>query len=732
MSHDARLHYDVDWHEVDWHELADEQRGDAPASSPRHRLRWLLACYAVGLLIVLARAVQLELSGGAEFRDLASRPVERLVPLAAERGRILARDGTVLAADREARALAIHYRYLQSPPNERWLRRQARARLSRAERRDSAAVTAAQEALRVELRGLHRRLAAMCGVSESQWSKRTARIQRRVEQLAESINRRRLEKFVEQTSTVPEDETQGVVGILTGMFAPPERLPPAEVTVAEEIAYHRVVDELPPHAAQSIADLPAAFPGVKVIVYTRRNYPHASLASNVVGHVGTASSARATLVAEETATEATETIGLLGIESRFESELSGVAGRELRYTDRRGELLETRVDQKAIPGRDVVLTIDVELQRFAEQLLDRFARHQGLQDEAHEAEEQGGAVLVMDVRSGEILSAASEPRFDPNWFATGDPRVEAVLAAQGRPLFDRATRMAIPPGSVFKPLTAMALLEHGVVRADTPFACQGYLDDPERMRCQIFRQHGIGHGDVTLADALAQSCNVYFFHHARALGPNALLAWSQRLGFGRTMGSDIGQLTAGHVPTANELEQRLAVESFSIGQGTLTATPLEVLGMYAAIANGGYLLEPKFTRAASAKALPLAAAATLSIERRIAGLDDATLAAVRAGLERVVEDPAGTAFATVRMADFPIAGKTGTAETGGGQPDHAWFAGYAPANAPQVAFVVVLEHGGSGSTAAGTIAKNLVQRMRQLGYFGEAQTAEKAFPPGKG
>jgi len=123
---------------------------------------------------------------------------------------------------------------------------------------------------------------------------------------------------------------------------------------------------------------------------------------------------------------------------------------------------------------------------------------------------------------------------------------------------------------------------------------------------------------------------------------------------------------------------------------------------------------------------------SLPADRRIAGLDNATLAAVRVGLERAVEDPAGTAFATVRLADFPIAGKTGTAETGGGLPDHAWFAGYAPANAPRVAFVVVLEHGGSGSTAAGTIAKNLVQRMRQLGYFGEARTAENAFPPGKG
>ncbi len=115
-------HYDIDWHAI-----ADEQRDEKAGSRPRHRLRWILSLYAAALLLVLGRAVQLELSGGAEFRRIASRPIEKLVPLPAERGRILARDGTVLAADHEAWALAMHYRYLQSPLDARWLRRQARS-----------------------------------------------------------------------------------------------------------------------------------------------------------------------------------------------------------------------------------------------------------------------------------------------------------------------------------------------------------------------------------------------------------------------------------------------------------------------------------------------------------------------------------------------------------------------------------------------------------------------------
>jgi penicillin-binding protein 2 len=182
------------------------------------------------------------------------------------------------------------------------------------------------------------------------------------------------------------------------------------------------------------------------------------------------------------------------------------------------------------------------------------------------------------------------------------------------------------------------------------------------------------------------------------------------------------------------LKQASDVQMFAIGQGTLTATPLEVLQMYAAIANGGYLLQPTFTRDAvvDEHARDANESSGPPAGRKIAGLADESLAAVRAGLERVVEDAVGTAFDSVRISDFAIAGKTGTAETGGGQADHAWFAGYAPAKSPRVAFVVVLEHGGSGSTAAGTMTRHLVQRMRQLGYFPTEVPAKDVFPPGKG
>jgi penicillin-binding protein 2 len=719
-------------HDFDWSEIAARHDAKPPANT-RHRLRWILAFYALALAIVLLRAVQLELSDGEAFRSWAARPAEKIVALAAPRGRILARDGTVLAADRPARALWVHYRYLETPPDPRWLRRLSRARLSRAQRRDPAALAAADQKVRNEMADLHHRLAVLCKLGDAEWRNCTRRIQLRVTKLAEEVNRRRVKRYGEQTSTASGDSPLGVTAILAGLFAPPEPLPPAEVIVVEETAYHRVVDDLPPEAAKTIQHHPDAFPGVTIVPYTRRGYPQGTLAANVVGHVGPRADAETTMVAGKTRQTTVAAAGQMGLERSGESILSGTPGQAREFADRRGKLLSTEIERPGVPGRDIVLTLDSQLQRFAEGLLDRFARRSGDRSAGVPPASHGGAIVVMDVHSGEILAAASEPRFDPNWFAGGEPRVAAVLADPRQPLFDRATKMAIPPGSVFKPLVALALLEHGVVDAEKTFTCQGYLHDPDHLRCQVFRSQGIGHGDVTLAGALARSCNVYFFHHATALGAAPLVDWARRFGFAAIAAVDWPDQAAGHLPDVAELDQQSQLAMFAIGQGSLTATPLEVVRMYAAIANGGYLVGARFTRDGADRDPPShdQPDSEPAARARIAGLDAASLAAVREGLRQVVLDPAGTAFEAMRAVEVPIAGKTGTAETGGRQADHAWFAGYVPADHPRWAFVVALEHGGSGASAA-AIAAGLVQHMVHLGYLPQAVTAEKEFPPGKG
>jgi penicillin-binding protein 2 len=236
-----------------------------------------------------------------------------------------------------------------------------------------------------------------------------------------------------------------------------------------------------------------------------------------------------------------------------------------------------------------------------------------------------------------------------------------------------------------------------------------------------------------LGDALAQSCNVYFFHAADQMGPAPLVNWATRFGFGRPAGIDLPGESAGRVPTPatiRDLEGHAwragDTQALAIGQGSLMVTPLQVARLMAAVANGGSLVTPHvvsdlgLVQLADGQSGSDESEETISTQppQPIKGLQPSTLRIIQEGLRRVVADPAGTAYATVRLKSVSIAGKTGTAETGGGRADHAWFAGYAPADSPKVAFVVVLQHAGSGTAAAGPVAKRLVLRMQQLGYFG--------------
>ncbi|MBI3838830.1 MAG: hypothetical protein HY288_12975, partial [Planctomycetia bacterium] len=581
----------------DWQEIVDDQAVE-PVAGSRVRLRWILALFGLALAAIFARAVQLELSYGDAYRQLAAKPLERTVTLSASRGRILARDGTTLAEDRKATGLAVHFRYFETPSDPEWLRRLARSRLARALRRKPAQIAAMEETLRGEFADLHRRLARMCKLSDEQWKARTEVIQRRVQTLASRVNQRRLDRFEERFANESPNSELSVAAILAGLFTPPEQVAPPGVLVAEQTAYHRIVDEVAPAIAAEIESHAKDFPGVKIVEYTRRDYRLGPVAAHLVGHVGSRTGLASTNISSESRKSDDEVVGLMGMERQFEAALRGQPGSELQSTDRRGNLLSSVRQREPVPGRDVVLTIDPQLQLTAEQLLDRAIRRRE-QQQSRSGLAAGGAIAVMDVHTGEVVCAASGPRFDPNLLAGGNPRVEAVLRDPRRPLFDRVSKMAIPPGSAFKPLTALALLRNHVIEPTQTFHCQGYLTDSDRLRCQIFRQHGIGHGDVSLADALAQSCNVYFFHHVAELGAASLLDWASRFGFGQATGIDLPDEAAGQLPTPSQLRQLSQTQAMAIGQGAFTATPMQILRMYAAIANGGYLITPRLTRDAA-------------------------------------------------------------------------------------------------------------------------------------
>ncbi|HEY2253468.1 MAG TPA: penicillin-binding transpeptidase domain-containing protein, partial [Planctomycetaceae bacterium] len=334
---------------------------------------------------------------------------------------------------------------------------------------------------------------------------------------------------------------------------------------------------------------------------------------------------------------------------------------------------------------------------------------------------------------------ASAPRFDLSLFTDHDGTAwNEALADPRKPLFHRATEMALPPGSVFKVLSAIAFVESGKLDPLRQFHCQGYLDDPDRNRCLIFRSFGASHGDINLIDALARSCNVYFFSAARRIGAAPLYEWAARFGFGRPTGIDLPGERGGNLPPSSSTlapsrrghrGSRADGEALqlAIGQAKLTTTPLQIARFMAAVGNGGRLVTPKLVESVGPATIDDRSigddSPRESATPRIPELSSRTLDWVRMGLGQVVADRHGTGYKTVRLNQIAIAGKTGTAEPGGGQPDHAWFAGYVPAERPKIAFVVVLENAGSGGHAAGPVARKFVQSLLAHGLIERNQVA---------
>jgi penicillin-binding protein 2 len=734
---------------------ADEHPAPLVVDS-RRRLRICLAGFLTAAALVLGRAVQLQVTQGRALCEEAARPLSRLELLPGVRGRILASSGEVLACDRQVLCLAVHYRHLEEPINPAWLRQMARSRLSRAERSRAERLAAAEADVRAERIQTTRRLAEVCGLSASQWASRAGQIQSRVQRIAGRVQStphapREIARHAERDEynscgRIVKRICNAIVETLKASMNEP---PPEHMPIAEEHEYHVMAEDLPLATVARIEAHPELYPGTKIVQRRRRTYPGGRLAAHVLGHLGPAEAAELA----SGVYDPDDRPGRMGLERQYESLLHGRRGLALETTDHSGRLLGASRQREPGVGRDLVLTLDPKLQAAAESLLDSALQRRSLG--ASPPEPAGGAIVVMDVRDGSIRASASAPAFSPGVFAGGrGGEAAALLDDPAHPLLDRVLKMAIPPGSVFKIVTAAALLESAGLNPEETYVCQGYLDSPERWRCEVYQRSGVGHGPVTLADALAVSCNVYFFHHARLLGPEPLVEWAGRLGFGRATGVDLPGESPGALPSPETVRrvQRRAWRtadtlSLAIGQSSLEATPLQVARLLAAVANGGQLVTPHVvsslglpasddeqplgkpawppgltdSRSLAPAATPATSLADDAIHvpapRPIAGLEAAALAAIRRGLEQAVSDPRGTAHAALSLDTIAVAGKTGTAQTGPGRAEHAWFAGYVPADEPRLALVVVLEHAGNADETAAPVARRLVLEMDKLGYF---------------
>jgi len=498
-------------------------------------------------------------------------------------------------------------------------------------------------------------------------------------------------------------------------------------------------------------------PGVHVQIEPIRQYVSGDLTSHLIGYVGRIPGESAEEYINRGYDPNSDRVGLTGVELAFEDDLRGHKGREHIEVDVAGRGIRTVGDPElAEPGHNVILTIDLELQRAMEGAL-----YQGMEAVGSKA----GVAIAMNPQTGEILGMVSLPSYDNNLFAEGISveEYERLSSDPQHPLVNHAISGLYPLGSTFKIVPAAAALQEGVVTPQTQFTCEGTLwlpnkyfpDDPEQAQPFYCWIHNWGeHGPVNFISGIAQSCDIYFYivggglGDFEGLGLERLADYARLFGLGELTGIDLPGENAGLVPsrkwkrlTYSEIWVTGDTYNMAIGQGFLLGTPLQILNATAALANGGTLYQPQIVyQVTDAEGRVLQSFAPEVI--REIPVSQENLALVREGMRAAVE------WGTAMNAYLPwvsVAGKTGTAEyftdenedgypdrdRKGNLPTHAWFTAFAPAEDPEIALVVLVEGGGEGSSTAVPVAAQILQHYFPLPSTGVLPEAEATPAPGE-
>ncbi len=434
-------------------------------------------------------------------------------------------------------------------------------------------------------------------------------------------------------------------------------------------------------------------PGVLIRIDPVRNYPYHELYSHTIGHLGE-------VTEEELAKDSTyrrlDFVGRTGVEASYEKVLRGKDGYEFVEVDARGREIGPLAEKRPeppVPGKDIYLTIDHRLQKLADELTKSYDR---------------AAVLGISVKNGAIICLLSRPQFDPNiFFSTINPSFwKNLVNNPSKPFYNRAISSGYPPGSTFKPVVALAALKDRIVTpATTLLPCTGTF----RYGNRTFKCWST-HGTLNLLGAIEQSCNVYFYQLGLRLSIDSLTEFCRRLGLGKRTGIDIPGESPGNLPSREYLDRRYGkgkwtrgtMLNFAIGQGEIMLTPLQLATLYCCIANEGYYYRPFLVSRIDSAGIRVKSTQPTRIDVSINKQD---IVQVKKALTRVVQFGTGRA---ARHSEITIAGKTGTAQNPP-RPDHAWFVGYAPAEAPEVVFAVLVENAGHGGTVAAPIVGELIR-----------------------
>jgi len=651
----------------------------------KNRLKVFIVAVILMFVGVVLRLGYLQIVKGDAYRLQYEKMLRNVESLPALRGRILDRNGYILAYDEPCYSLYLDYRLLTS--NKKWRRRQIRA--------------------------IARELSLPSDRAEKVFNLRLDTTLRLAEEAAKLSRRKDLgvaELSPSQAAAAREDLQSTISRIIWRMKRQEEIV---GMTVRGQRQAHRVVSGLDENAAVALRGEVDKTVGASIRPDNRRRYPYKSTACHIIGFTTQVwkedierhniSAAKGDWFARNRVNYRDgDRIGRGGIEMMCEQYLRGRRGYRVRQDRKLTE------DRPAAQGQDVHLTVDIRLQKDIEALMGG----------------RNGCIVVLGVPNREVLAMVSVPTYDINRYQQDFKKL--IADKVNLPLLHRAVKKLYPPGSTMKPLAALAALGAGTITPGTEYTCRGYLHVPGKFRC--WHRLG-GHGSIDMVDALKRSCNVYFYRVGQGLGVGMLGDWLCGFGLADKPGTGLPEERAGHVPTRGTVgESRL----LAIGQGPMDATPLHVANAIATIAAGGEFRSPIIALEGSPK----------PVRRQLPVRSDHA-EAVRRGMRKVVKEQGGTAHKYFRtnMPRTAVCAKTGTAtvrphvpdfnSNGRADPeerasdmvlrgDMAWCVGFAPYRTPKYAFAVVVEYvTGGGGANAGPILRDLVHLLEnpQYGYL---------------
>ena len=449
---------------------------------------------------------------------------------------------------------------------------------------------------------------------------------------------------------------------------------------------------------------------IDIVEYNKRYYPEDSLASHVIGYVKPISEKEFEKLEKE-GYRNSDLIGKKGVERSYDKEMKGQDGKENVEVDAKGNVIRQMETTESVAGKNVYLSIDLELQKY---MTDAF-------------EGKSGAFIAMEAKTGKIIAFVSNPEISLNLLSSRIPdnQWNELVNSKAKPLVNKGIAGLYPPGSNFKAITGIGILESGISPYATVTSTGQY-----RYGKQIFRDsHKHGNGVTNFAKSIEQSVNTYYYVFSQKAGINNIVKYAKEFGIGSKTGIDIPGELSGTLPSPEWKKKRFKKKqdqkwlpgdliNMSIGQGYVLATPIQIASAYQAIANNGVQLKPTVVDRFVTYSGKVENNAPIVVRKL--NVSEKNLKLLQNALRLPASGSGGTAK-LLRIPNYPVSAKTGTAQNTGFKDDHSWIAGYFPSDKPEIVFVSIVEGGGYGGVASGNMALKFIQKYRDKYVIKKAQ-----------